>query len=150
MVLLLFQFKLKIAVHPAHMKKKIYEVKNLLILFQKELMSLLCFYKKSQLHFKMRKVIFQRPRRLKSQNFHLGVNHGHRTDFSKLVNLCRVEKCSLISTPTSRVTTSYDCLVHFSWPCVQIHTLKMTVPTKMPTSQYIFYATQSQSTSQFI
>lgn len=37
-----------------------------------------------------------------------------------------------------RVTISYDCLVHLYWPCVWIHTLKMTVPTKTPTSQCIF------------
>ena len=47
----------------------------------------------------MRKVIFQRSRRLKSQTFLLGVNHGHHTDFNKLVNLCPVKKLSLISTP---------------------------------------------------
>ena len=37
----------------------------------------------------------------KSQNFPLGVNHGHDTDFSKLVNLCPIKTFSLISTPES-------------------------------------------------
>ena len=45
------------------------------------------------------------------------------------------------------VTTSYNCLVQLSWPCVWVHTLKMTVATKTFTSQYIFCARQTQSTS---
>ena len=45
--------------------------------------------------------IFQRSRRLKTQNFLLGMNHGHHTDFSQLINLSLVKKFSLISTPVN-------------------------------------------------
>ena len=31
---------------------------------------------------------------------------------------------------TPRITTSYNCLVYLFWPCVWIHMLKITVPTK--------------------
>ena len=68
------------------------------------------FFNKGQFHFdvssrrvsfpfKCRKVIFRQSRRLKSPNFPLSMNHGHNTDFSKLINLCLVKKFSLISTP---------------------------------------------------
>ena len=40
-----------------------------------------------------------------------------------------------------RVITSNDCLVHLPRPCVWVHTLNMTIPTKTPTSQVIFYRT---------
>ena len=49
--------------------------------------------------FKCGKAIFQQSRRLKSQNFLLSVNHGHDTDFSKLVNLYPVKNFPLILTP---------------------------------------------------
>ena len=52
--------------------------------------------------------------------------------------------------PAPWVTTNYDWLIYFSWPCVWIHTLKMTMPMKTPTSQYIFYATPTQSTFFFL
>ena len=45
------------------------------------------------------------------------------------------------------VTTSCNCFVHLSWPCVWIHMLKMTILTKTLTSQCICYDTQTQLTS---
>ena len=40
------------------------------------------------------------------------MNHGHNTDFSKLVNLCPVKKFSLILTPDcyNDVMMNYSCL----------------------------------------
>ena len=49
-----------------------------------------------------------------------------------------------------RVITRNDCLVHLPRPCVWVHTLNMTIPTKTPTSQSIFYRTLTQSASQFL
>ena len=45
------------------------------------------------------KAIFRQSRGLISLNDPLGVNYGHDTDFSKLVNLCQVKKFSIISIP---------------------------------------------------
>ena len=56
-----------------------------MIFFQEELASLLSH--------------FPAMYKAKKSNFPLSVNHGHYTDFSKLVNLCPVKHFSLISTP---------------------------------------------------
>ena len=38
------------------------------------------------------------------------MNHGHDTDFSKLVKLCPVKKISLISSPDTYIHTQYVCV----------------------------------------
>ena len=52
-----------------------------------------------------------------------------------------------VPTTAPRVTPSYNCLVYLFWPCDWIRILNMAITTKTPASQYIFYATQTQSTS---
>ena len=83
-VLLLFQFELKMAVHATSTKKKFCKVNNfwyflrvnfLLMYFQEELASF-----------------------LSAQKPVMVTSHGD-PDFSKLVNLCPVKTFSLISTP---------------------------------------------------
>ena len=56
------------------------------------------FSRRVSFPFKCRKAIFRQSRKLKGQNFPLGVSHIHDNDFSKLVNLCPVKKSSFIST----------------------------------------------------
>ena len=55
------------------------------------------------------KAIFRQSRGLISLNDPLGVNYGHDTDFSKLVNLCQVKKFSIISIP------GYVLICHVTW-----------------------------------
>ena len=71
--------------------------------FLKRVHFILFFSRKISFPFKCRKAIFQRFRRLKNQKFPLHMNHGHNTDFSKLVNLCPVKTFSLSLTPATHI-----------------------------------------------
>ena len=98
-MVLFFQF----AVHAALMKKKICEVNDFQCFFKKGSFHFVFFSRKISFPFKCRKAIFQRFRRLKNQKFPLHMNHGHNTDFSKLVNLCPVKTFSLSLTPATHI-----------------------------------------------
>ena len=81
-MVLFFQFELKMTVSAPLTKEKIYEVNDFQYFFKKSQFDFDIFTKRVSFPVKYEKAIFQRSRRLKSQNFRLGVNHGHHTDFS--------------------------------------------------------------------
>ena len=81
-MVLFFQFELKMTVPAPLTKEKIYEVNDFQYFFKKSQFHFDIFTKRVSFPVKYEKAIFQRSRRLKSQNFRLGVNHGHYTDFS--------------------------------------------------------------------
>ena len=82
-------------------RKTIYEMNNLWYFSKKSWSHFDVFTRRLALPLKCRKTIFQQSRRIKSQHFLLGVNHGHHTDFGKVVNLCPVKDFSLVSTTAS-------------------------------------------------
>ena len=99
-MLLFFQFKLKMAIHTAHTKKKLCEVNN----FWYFLNSYFIFSRRVSFPFKCSKAIFWRSRKqnvkVSPLTWTIVMPHGNN-EFSKLLNLFPVKIFSLILTPGS-------------------------------------------------
>ena len=93
MVLLFFQFKLKMAVHTARTKKKICEVNNFWYSFKTSLFHFDVFSRTVSFPFK-----FEKSEESKNFPCREMIRPHVDTDFSKLVHLCLVKIFSLIST----------------------------------------------------
>ena len=96
----IFQFKLKMAIHTAHTKKKLCEVNN----FWYFLNSYFIFSRRVSFPFKCSKAIFWRSRKqnvkVSPLTWTIVMPHGNN-EFSKLLNLFPVKIFSLILTPGS-------------------------------------------------
>ena len=77
------------------------------------------FLQRVSFTLKCGKAIFKQSRRLKSQNFFLGVNHGHHIDFGKLVNLCPVKKFFSYFDACNSKTLIDDILCNIPTPLVK-------------------------------